>query len=256
MRSPVPIAGVVGLAASAVAIGLWTTEQLTGQLVFETLTIPFKLAILAAPLFLLPSLSAHLHGRPRVAIRLGLALIVVTLGALLAYLPWRGAFAEQFNNAVYRWYYPGMPNEEGDFSDWQTAWDLRIPHAIEGALIVAYYLMVIAICTFRHLSKLTGALTVVAGYLLLFLVPLISRLIQWDYDTFLKGIAFDSISMDLCPLFIWHAGDHSIFLYVFMLIFFGVTAVSFCLNRPNAGQRLEKLEGAWATGPRAYRWRN
>jgi hypothetical protein len=244
MSSPVPIAGVVGLVSSAMAVGLWITEQLTGQLVFETLTIPFKLVVVAAPLFLLPALSAHLHGRPRVAIGLGLALIVVTLGAMLAYLPWRTAFAEQFNNAVYRWYFIGMPNEENDFSDWQTAWNLRIPHAIEAALAITYHLMVIALCTCRRLSKLTGALTAAAGYLLLFLVPLLSGLIQWDYDTFLRGIVFDSISMDLCPLLLWHAGDHSLFLYVFMLIFFGVTAVSFCLNRPNAGQEIGKLEGA------------
>lgn len=244
MSLRVPIAGVVGLAASAVAIGLWTTEQLTGQLVFEALTIPFKLAVLAAPLFLLPSLSAYLRGRPRVAISLGLALIAVTLSAMLAYLPWRTAFAEQFNNGVYRWYYLGMPNEEGSFPDWRVAWASHIPHAIEAALVITYYLMLIVICTVRRLGMLTGAATAAAGYLILFLVPLVTGLIQWDYDTFLKGIVFDSISMDLCPLLLWQAGDHSIFLYVFMLIFFGITAVFFCLKRPNPGQRVEKLEEA------------
>jgi hypothetical protein len=231
MHTPIPIAGVIGLIASAAGVGLWTAEQLTGQMAFEFLTIPFKLAVLVAPLFFLSHLSALLHLRPRVAVGLGLALVAATLCAMLAYLPWREAFTHHFSNAVYRWYYSDMPSEHpgyyGDFADWQARWARRVPHAIEAGLVVVYYGILISACTLWRLRRVGGAVTAVLGYLLLFLVPLFTGLIDWDYDTFLMGIAFDSISMDLFPVYFWHAGDYSIFLYVFMFIFFGISAAFF-----------------------------
>ena len=235
MRTPIPMAGIVGLAASALAISLWTAEQLTGQMAFEFLTIPFKLAVLAAPLFFLSDLSAFLHQRPRVAVGVCFALVAVTLGAMLAYLPWRSSFAEHFNNGVYRWYYEGMLRPEGDFPDWERVWARRIPHMIEAGLVLVYYVALVMTCTVWRLRRVGGAVAAVVGYLLLFLVPIFTGLILWDYDTFLKGIAFDSISMDLFPVYFWHAGDHSIFLYAFMLIFFGVSTAFFYVRPRNAG---------------------
>jgi hypothetical protein len=239
MRTPIPIAGVVGLAASALAIGLWTAEQLTGQMAFEFLTMPFKLAVLVAPLFFLSDLSVFLHQRPRVAVGLGVAVVAATLCAMLAYLPWRETFTHHFSNAIYRWYYADMPSHHpgyyGDFADWQARWARHVPHAIEAALVFAYYGLVITACTLWRLRRVSGAVIAVIGYLLLLLVPMITGLIVWDYDTFLRGIAFDSISMDLFPVYFWHAGDYSIFLYVFMLIFFGVTAAFIYVRPRNVG---------------------
>ena len=83
-----------------------------------------------------------------------------------------------------------------------------------------------------------------------------------DYDTFLKGIAFDSISMDLFPVYFWHAGDYFIFLYAFMLIFFGVsTAFPLCQTtkrrltmrasqrRMVVPRRIERHGPAWLRSP-------
>src|SRR5438477_12871320 len=64
MRKAVPIAGTIGFAASAMAVVLWTFEQITGRLFFEFLTIPFKLVLLATPLFFVSDLSSFLHRRP------------------------------------------------------------------------------------------------------------------------------------------------------------------------------------------------
>ena len=200
---------------------------------YEFLTIPFKLAILIAPFFFLSDLSAFLHHRPKVAFVLWAVLIGVTLGAMLAYLPLRSSFAEHFNNAVYRWYYEGMPTKEGDFSAWQENWAHHVPHIIEVGLLLAYYTLIITACAGWRLRRASGAVVATIGYLLLFLVPMLTGLILWDYDTFLKGIAFDSISMDLFPVCIWYAGDYSIFLYSFMLIFFGVTG-AFFYGRPRS----------------------
>jgi len=235
MRTPIPISGIVGLVASAVAIGLWTAEQLTESMVFEFLTIPFKLAILVAPLFFLSDLSSLLHRRSRVAVILGFALIGVTLCAIAAYLPWRTTFAEHFNNAVYRWYYAGMPTTEIDFPYWSASWSRHVPHMIEAGLVTVYYTAIITACSVWKLSRARGMVMALIGYLLLYLVPLFTGLILWDYDTFLKGIAFDSISMDLFPVIAWHAGDYSIFLYVFMFIFFGISAAFFYVKPRNAG---------------------
>jgi hypothetical protein len=238
MRTPIPVAGVVGFAASAGAIGLWTAERLTGQEVFGFLAVPFKLAILAAPLFFLSDLSSLLHRRPRVAFGLGCALVAVTLCTMAAYLPWRSSFAEHFNNAEFRWYYVGMTAREGDYPVWATRWSLRIPHMIEAGLVMVYYLAVMMTCTAWRLRRVGGVVVGVVGYLVLFLVPVLTGIILWDYDTFLKGIAFDSISMDLLPMSVWRPGSYSIFLYSFMLIFFGVSAIFF-LSSPRMGRRAE-----------------
>jgi hypothetical protein len=67
MHWRLPLTLLLGLAASACAIALWITEQLTDSFTFELLTIPAKLLLLTAfPLFL-GNLSSFLHRRPVVA---------------------------------------------------------------------------------------------------------------------------------------------------------------------------------------------
>jgi hypothetical protein len=236
LASRIPVAGIVGTLAAVGAVCLWIAEQLTEQPTFELLTIPLKLVLLAAPLFFLRDLSALLRGRPKLASYLGLALIGATLCAMAAYLPWRETFTQHFSNSRYRWYYSNMPDQHpgyyGDFSDWQKQWSRGVPHAIEGGLVVAYYGFIVAMCALRRWGLVGSAVTASAGYALLLFIPLLSGLIIWDYDTFLMGIALDSISMDLSPLCFWYAGDYSIFLHVFMLIFFGISCLFFLFNTP------------------------
>ena len=236
MRTRLPTSAIVGLAAAVLAIGLWAVEQLSGQMVFEILTAPAKLALLAAPFFFLADLSDFLHRRPRVAVSLGLVLIAVTLGAMAAYLPWRSAFAEHFNNGVYRWYYEGMLHKESDFAEWEKAWVQHRPHLFEAGLVLVYYAHLITLCTVWRLRHVGSAVVTMLGYALLFIGPIVTNLIAWDYDTFLMGIALDSISMDLFPVYFWHAGDYSIFLYVFMLIFFGISSAFYYLRPRHAEQ--------------------
>lgn len=230
MHRFIPITSIIGLAASSLAVGLWTLEQLSGWMFFETLTIPVKLIVLLAPFLFLSDLSAFLYRRPKLALRLGFTLVIVTLFAMLLYLPWRSSFVAHFNNDGYRWYYEGTRLKSRDFIQWQAAWAHYVPHMIETGIVLVYYTTIIAACTIWRLSRIGGAVLAFSGYLLLHLIPMLTGLILWDYDTFLKGIAFDSISMDLFPLFAWYAGDYSIFLYVFMLILFGVVIGFFCKN--------------------------
>jgi len=130
---------------------------------------------------------------------------------------------------------PSHPGYYGDFADWQKRWAHHIPHAIEACLVLAYYCIIITASTRWRLRRVNGAVIAIVGYLLLFLVPMFTGLVEWDYDTFLMGIAFDSISMDLFPVYFWNAGDYSIFLYAFMLIFFGVSAAFFYVGPRHAG---------------------
>ena len=226
MQLRVPLAGRIGLLAAAGAVCLWVVEQLTVEMVFQYLTIPFKLTLLAAPLFFYSDLSDFLQGRPRLAVTLALTLIAVTILAALAYLPWREAFARQFNNEGYRWY-SNDPRWSGSgdpraLDAWQRSWSRRVPHRIEAAIAVAYYSCIIAICSLGRLGRVGGIALGFGGCTMLLIVPMFTGLIVWDYDTFLKGIIFDSISMDLFPICLWFAGDFPIFLDAFMLIFFGV----------------------------------
>lgn len=241
MRNSVPTAGLVGLIAAAAAAGLWSAEHLTGQAVFAYLAIPVKVVLFAAPLFFLSDLSGLLHGRPRLAAWLALTLIVATIGSMLAYLPWREAFARRFGNSQYRWYYEGMPSAypgSHPFSEWQRSWEQRLPHQIEFGLVMVYYVLLISVCTALRLGRMSGAAVAVAGYVLLFLVPLLTGLVLWDYDIFLRGIALDSISMDLTPVIGWLPQDNSIFFYTFMLIFFCICA-GFFWAAPRSVSRAE-----------------
>ena len=232
----VPKSGIIGLAASTGAISLWVIEQWSGQMLFEFLTIPFKVTLLAAPLFLMSDLSALLHRRPRFAAIIAIALIVITLCAIAAYLPWRYTFVSHFSNDVYRWYFNGMRERFGglaaDVAEWEQMWDRGVPHMKEAALLITYYIGLIAACTFWRLGRAGGAALALAGYGFLFVAPIFSGLVLWDYDTFLKGIVFDSISLDLTPYAFWFAGDYSLFLYIFLFIFFAVCTTAFLCEPP------------------------
>jgi hypothetical protein len=195
-------------------------------LFFEVLTIPVKLVLVAAPLFFLPKLSAFLHQRHRVAIGLYVSLVALTLCAILAYLPLRPLFTDHFSSEVYRWYSVDMPASGKDFLKWKVAWAKYIPHMIEASLLFLYYAVLIAACSIWRLRAISGMVVAMVCYLMLILVPLFTDLIEWNYDVFLKGIVFDSISMALFPLF-WFAGDYSIFFYGFMFIYFSVCSVFF-----------------------------
>jgi hypothetical protein len=226
MRTKVPATAIVGLAASVLAIILWAAEQLTDSFIFEMLTMQVKVVVIAMPLFFLSDLSGFLNRRPRVALGLGGLLIAATLGAMLAYLPWRSVFAGHFNNDTYRWYYEGMPvpASVSGFGDWQKGWSHGLPQMIEAGIVLVYYTVLIAGCTLFRLGRFGGAAVGLCGYGLLVVLPTATDLIRWEYDIFLRGIALDSISLDLTPLLFWYAKDFSIFLYAFMLIFFAVSA--------------------------------
>jgi hypothetical protein len=230
MLKSIPKTGIIGLAVSAMCVGLWGAEQLSGQLGFELITIPFKLWLLVMPLFFLSDLSSFLQGKHRVALGLAITLILATICAGLLYLPWRDSFARHFNNDVYRWYYLGMPNTERHpgFKEWERDWSLHIPHLIEAALATVYFGGLVATCAFMRLDRVGSFITGMLGYALLLVIPMTTGLILWDYDTFLRGIIFDSISMDLYPMVWWYAGDYSIFLYVFLFLFFGISGAFFC----------------------------
>jgi hypothetical protein len=226
--SRVPKTGRIGLAASAVAILLWIFEQLSDDpfaTVFAFSTVPFKLTLFASFLFFIPDLSRFLWGRFRLASMLAGTLVVVTWLAMLAYLPLRQTFVETFDSPNYHWYHDGMAVPHGDFPQWKADWNRGRPHVIEGAMVLAFYGALMMVCAYRRWRLVGGAIPITLGaYLFLELTPLYYGLIVWDYDEFLKGIVFDSISLDLHPLVFWYPADFSIFLYAFAFIFFGLTS--------------------------------
>jgi hypothetical protein len=234
MDRRIPTTIMIGLVASAIAVSFWTIEQLTGLLIFEIFTIPVKIVVLLAPFFCLSDLSKLLYRRPKLALHLGITLIIVTLGTMLLCLPWRSAFATHFASDWYRWYHEGTRVRSVAFIEWQKEWEHYIPHMIETGIVLVYYTTIITACCVWKLCRIGGAIVAFVGYLLLYFIPVLTGLIVWDFDTFLEGIAFDNISMDLFPVLWWYALDTSIFLYMFMLIFFGVIVRFFNISPQNA----------------------
>jgi hypothetical protein len=154
--------------------------------------------------------------------------VIVTVAVAAAYLPWRDSFCHHFNNAIYRWYWSGLLRESsgyyGDFDAWLAGWRSGRPHLLEFGILIGFYALIVGGCYFFRLRRLGGFVLAGAAYAFLLIVPIATELIVWDYDTFLRGIAFDSISMDLFPLGLWFSGDYTIFLYAFLLIFFTAAA--------------------------------
>jgi hypothetical protein len=231
----VPRAAKLGLLASTISILLWALEHLsehdTLAAVFAFSTVPFKLLIPAAALSFIPGLSRFLYGRLRLATLLAIALIAAMWIAMLAYLPFRQTFVVAFDAGTHHWYHDGMAVPQADFAQWKAGWNRKRPHMIEASMVTVFYGALIMLCTF-HRWRLVGSIAIAIGaYLFLELTPLYFGLLVWDYDVFLKGIVFDSISLDLHPLAIWWPTDFAIFLYVFSFIFFGVTT-SFIAAKP------------------------
>ncbi len=225
MNQRLPKTVLLGLCAAIGATILWAAEQTTGSLVFEDLTVPVKLVLLVTfPLFL-PDLSSLLHARRRVALSFALTSVFVTTAAAAVYLPWRDQFGHQFSNDVYKWYYTTSSANHlsypPDFDAWLAGWQAYRPHLLEFGILVGFYAIIASGCYYFHFRRLGGFVLAAIAYVYLLFVPIATGLIQWSYDTFLRGIAFDSISFDMHPFGIWCARDYSIFLYVFLLVFFG-----------------------------------
>jgi hypothetical protein len=238
----IPKSGRIGLLASGTAILLWALEHLSEPdgigMVFAFSTAPFKLAIFVASLFFVSDLSRFLAGHFRLAMTIAVTLIAITWAAMLAYLPFRQSFVQIFDADQYHWYDDKMAVSHEDLQKWKTDWSQKKPHLIEASMVAVFYGTLMMVCAFRRWRVFGGSIAIAVGaYLFLELTPLYFALLVWDYDEFLKGIVFDSISLDISPLLFWWPCDFSIFLYVFSFIFFSVTAafIAFMRRREHFG---------------------
>lgn len=225
-----PTAVLVGLGAALAGMVLWTTEQLTGSWFFGILAVTAKLVLLVAFPWCLPDLSAHFHVRPlRSALLFAVTAILITTAVAAAYLPWRDSFCRHFNNDAYRWYWSGLtetyPGQYKDFNAWLAGWRSGRTHLLEFAVLTGFYVLTTAGLSLFRLRRSGGWALAGAAYAFLLVVPVATGLIVWDYDIFLRGIASDSISLDLFPFTFWFSGDHTIFFYVFFFVFFAVAAL-------------------------------
>ena len=170
-------------------------------------------------------LSTTLHDDGPAARRFALRGTLVTALAVAAYLPFRTAFCRSTASASVRAYYDALPLEHAGgypgFERWQRMFAHGQIHLLELALLVAFYGL-IAWALWRIRSGVAAAVAATAGgYLLLAIAPIALGLVVWDYDTFLLGLVFDSISIDLWLPGVW---TNSIFLDVFLLLLFAVAA--------------------------------
>ncbi|MBL8816278.1 MAG: hypothetical protein JNL58_09625 [Planctomyces sp.] len=229
LRGRLPISVYVGLLLSIASIGLWTAWCFSEQRVFMFLTIPLRLALLGTPVLFYKDLSKFLYRRTHIAIVLGLTLIATTIFAGAAYLPRRESFLKKFNNdACYSFSTrPGWGSSKfpPHYGKWLNRWNRRIPHVMEVLMTVIVFSGILSVCTVFRLDQIGGLILTISSYVWLFIAPIIAGLIAYDFDIFLKGIVFDSISLDLLPFTAMFPGPQSIFLFVLYLIFFSVSAL-------------------------------
>jgi hypothetical protein len=120
---------------------------------------------------------------------------------------WSGAICislAQSSNAVYRWFWSGLPGEnsgyDGSFDAWLADSRSGRHHPLEFGILLGFYSLIVSGCYFFRLRLRGGFVLAAAAYCFLLIVPIATGLIVWDYDMFLHGIALDSISLALIPI--------------------------------------------------------
>jgi hypothetical protein len=222
----------VGIVASLAAVVLWAIvwrldpSDLPQQL-------PYPLGIVGWPLKLfllfgcvpwaLAELSDALYENGPAATSFALRGAAVSALAIAAYLPFRTAFCRSSASVSVKSYYQALPSEFSGglprFEHWQRAFAAGHIHLLELLVLLAFY-GVLAFVLFRQRPRAVAAVVAaLSGYLLLLVAPVALGLVIWDYDVFLLGLWFDSISLDLWVPTVW---PNSIFLDLFLLLFFAV----------------------------------
>ncbi len=194
----------------------WTVHALMGMLKLGTILL-FPLAI--RPLY------RRLHGSVR---NVGVCALFFGLGYLgvfvLYILLGRESLAEYVSDHVVRFYYLNSPVLDEfpyiGLEEWRAQWARGIPQAKEVVLMAIFLVGLVAPGYF--FGSRWEALTFASVMLIAIcsLLPLAFGLVLWDYDTFLGGVFFDLLSLDLLPIMWWFVGGSSVVFLVLATTFY------------------------------------
>lgn len=195
----------------------WAIHAIMGVLKLATIVL-FPFAI--RPLY--EQLQGNVRNAGAFALFFGLVYaILFALYILFA----REALAAHTSDNVVRFYYLHSPVLDElhyiGLEEWRAQWARRIPQAKELLLMVVFLAALVAPGYFfgpRLWARVLSSIILLAVCVLL---PPAFGLVLWDYDTFLGGVFFDLLSLDLLPMLWWFVGGSSI-------VFFALATTFYC----------------------------
>ncbi len=193
-----------------------TIHVIMGILKLTTIAV-FPLAI--GPLYK----RLHRNSRNATAFVLFFTISYLSLWTLYLLLG-RELLATYASDSVVRFYYLRSPVLDEfhyiGLEEWREDWARLIPQAKE-ILLMAICLITLVVPGYlfgpRRRAIVISTLILVLACVIL---PVVLGLVIWDYDTFLGGVFFDLLSLELIPVFWWHAGPTSVVFFALTTVFY------------------------------------
>ncbi len=191
-----------------------------------------KLGTIIAFPFAIRPLYDRLQGNLR---NVGVFVLFFGLGYLTLFALYilfgREPLAEQVSDGTVRFYYLHSPMLDRHhyigLEEWRAQWARWIPQAKDAALMAIVLAGLVAPGYFFgsrwEALAFSSAMTIGVCSLL----PPAIGLVLWDYDTFLGGVFFDLLSLDLLPPLWWFVGGSSIVFFALSASFYSYIIV-FC----------------------------
>lgn len=206
--------------------------------------------------FAIRPLYNRLHGSIR---NVGLFSLFFGLGYLTLFAFYvflgREPLARLVSDEVVRFYYLRSPALDGmhyiGLEEWRVQWSNWIPQAKDLSLMMLS-LAVIVVPAYYFGSRWEARAFSSAMLIgVCSVLPPAIGLVLWDYDTFLGGVFFDLLSLDLLPLFWWFVGGSSIVFFSLSAAFYGYIII-FCRsiasgNVADVDRAIPGVEGSEAT---------
>jgi len=194
----------------------WAVHVVMGMLKLATILV-FPLAV--RPLY------DRLQGNLR---NVGVFVLFFGLGYLglfvLYILLGRETLAEYVSDHVVRFYYLNSPVLDEfpyiGLEEWRAQWTRGIPQAKEVVLMAIFLVGLVAPGYFFGSRWEALAFASVMLIAVCSLLPLAFGLVLWDYDTFLGGVFFDLLSLELLPIMWWFVGGSSVVFLVLATTFY------------------------------------
>ncbi|MBX3176335.1 MAG: hypothetical protein KF886_03160 [Candidatus Hydrogenedentes bacterium] len=184
-----------------------------------------KLAAIVLFPFAIRPLYEQLQGNVRKAGAFALFFVLGYLSLFALYILFgREALAAHTSDGVVRFYYLHSPALDEfhyiGLEEWRAQWARWIPQAKELVLMVVFLAALVGPGYFFGPRLWARVLSSVVLLAVCVLLPPAIGLVLWDYDTFLGGVFFDLLSLDLIPMLWWFVGGSSVVFFVLAATFY------------------------------------
>jgi len=206
--------------------------------------------------FAIRPLYSRLHGSIR---NVGLFTLFFGLGYFTLFSLYivhgREPLARVVSDEVVRFYYLRSPVLDGmhyiGLEEWRVQWSHWIPQAKDLSLMMLSLAVIVVPAYYLGSRWEARAFSSAMLIGVCSLLPPAIGLVLWDYDTFLGGVFFDLLSLDLLPMLWWFVGGSSIVLFALSASFYSYIIVFCRFVAPNIhgddGKAIPGVEGPEAT---------